>query len=490
MNKFTLTFYHKDLEMQYQTTRIFMRKRILYTILFSYLIMNTMSYVQNIIEKSNEFLIQLELLLSCFLVLLYLIYCYMDNNFSYYFCVLNVVGCMMQFQLLNYQSGQKIFIFGANLMASQMILLQRSDFILSVIQIFIIAFTRITLLILLEEIDYLTIFTTISISIFLAFVQFRSDKNRRQQFLLTLKNNHWDEYLPSMIGKPFFYFEYDHTQFLIKKIHRQKDIPIYKDELCEGCNLRNLLREYSYQNQTLESYILKRAKSRVPLIQGFEMSCQNKKKGILFIEYTEIFSDAHIYIITIIQQSKNSNKVLIKQKQAFQVYLFKYIKNLMKIFNHRNSFTKIVNLNINYICLLYQQDQTIKRYIPKSILLKIIKLINNKSRQCNIQIICDQDIEIQGYKYKFISFWLQIVNLAIQINRREQIQIIIVKIDCYIEFVICLSQMAKQSLIFWISQNKFMQNLQNELFWDVDINNLRLKMFQDLDISYIQYLKC
>jgi len=51
-----------------------------------------------------------------------------------------------------------------------MILLQGSDFILSVIQIFIIAITRVTLLILLEEIDYLTIFTTISISIFLAFV--------------------------------------------------------------------------------------------------------------------------------------------------------------------------------------------------------------------------------------------------------------------------------------------------------------------------------
>ncbi|CAD8184337.1 unnamed protein product [Paramecium octaurelia] len=486
MNKFTLTFYHSDLEIQYQATRILMRKRVFYAILFSYLIMNMMSYIQNIIEIKNQFVMQLELLLSCLLVILYVIYCYKDSNFNYYFCVLNIVGCMMQFQLLKNSKEQKIFIFGANLMASQMILLQRSDFVLSVTQIFIIAITRITLLIYLEEIDYLTIFTTISMSFFLALVQFRSDQNRRQQFLLTLKNNHWDDYLPSMIRKPFFYFEYDHTQILLKKIHRKEEIPIYKQELCDGCNLRNLLREYSYQNQTLESYILKRAKSRAPLIQGFEMSCLNKKKGVLFIEYTEIFSDAHIYIISIISQSKNNNQLIYKQKQAFQLYLFNYMKNLKKIFNCKNSFTKIVNLNINYLCLLYQDDQTIKRFSPRTLLLQIVKVIDQKCRLCNIQIVSCVDLEINGYKSKFISFWLQIINMAAQISRREQIQIVIVKTESHVEFLIGLSQVSKQSIRFWVCQNRFLKNLQSELFFEVDVNNLRLKMFQDLDISYLK----
>ncbi|CAD8118235.1 unnamed protein product [Paramecium sonneborni] len=489
MNKFTLTFYHSDLEIQYQATRILVRKRIFYTILVSYLIMNLISYIQDILTTRNQFLMQLELLLICILILLYIIYCYMDNYFSIYFFILNMIGCMMQFLLLNNQSTQKIFIFGANLMASQMILLQRSDFILSLIQILFIGMTRITLLIVLEEIDYLTILTTILISIFLAFIQFRSDSNRRQQFLLALKNNHWDQYLPCMIQKPFFYFEYDHSQFLIKNIHRKEEIPIYNRELCQGCNLRSLLRDYSYENQTLESFILKRAKSRVPLIQGVQMSCQNKKKGILNIEYTEIFSDAHIYIISIISQCNTNDKLLIKKKQAFELYLMNYTRNLVKIFNIRNCGIKIINLNINYLCLLYQEDQKIKIFSPQFALLQIIKLMNKKRRQCNIHIVSDSNIEIQGYKNKFICFWLQIVNLVVQLSKREQIEIKLIKREQDIEFKLQLSIGVQECVKLWIGQNRFLQKLLNDLFWEVDMTNLRFKMFNDVDISYLKYIK-
>ncbi|CAD8138380.1 unnamed protein product [Paramecium pentaurelia] len=478
MNKFTLRFNQQVLELQYQSTRLVMRKQILYGVSSGFIIMNTISAILKIIGNDNQNL-PLDLTQSSIAFLTVCVVKYYPKYILEGLNILNLLFCLVQINLDEAATSQQMYIFGANIMATQLMLLFGSDFIYSLPQIAIIACSRLGIQRVYQSFDWFSISLTLLVSLWLGIVQYQFDKSLRSQFLLTLKDHNWDQLLPQIVDKPYFYFRYNNSQFEIKQIHKQQQIFNYNLDFCQGCNLRHFLREFQFNNQTIETFILNRLKTYQKNIYEIEIIGKNKKQYSMRINYCEIFSDYPNFLIILNDTKQNNNISKQLQTSFINKYFTRYSNHLFQMILKGDSKFKIIQLNYHYLSALYLKDYTVKNFSPYNQLKKIINLSGG------VQLQCVKQLKIQGYKNLFSVFWLQtILIMIISQNRPHQdLPIIILSQELdYIEFSLVLNYPKQFQEMF--NQNLIIQKLKGVIFFHINYNLWKFKSYSNLDIAF------
>ncbi|CAD8136563.1 unnamed protein product [Paramecium octaurelia] len=478
MNKFTLRFSQQLLEVQYQSTRLVMRKQILYGVSSGFIIMNTISAILKIIGNDNDSL-PLDLaqssvaLITVCAVRQYPKYILEGLN------ILNLLFCLVQINLDESATSHQMYIFGANIMATQLMLLIGSDFIYSLPQISIMACFRLGIQKVYQQFDWFSISLTLLVSLWLGIVQYQFDKTLRSQFLLTLKDHGWDQLLPQIVDKPYFYFRYNNSQFEIKQIHKQSQIFNYNEDFCQGCNLRHFLREFQFNNQSIEAFILNRLKSYQKNIYDREILGKNKKKYSIRMNYCEIFSDYPNFLI-ILNDTKNSHNISKELQASFmKKYFTSYSNHLFKLILKGDSKFKIIQLNYHYLSALFLKDYTVQTFSPCNQLQKILNLSGG------VKVQCLKKFKIQGYKNLFSVFWLQTILIMVISQNRSHLELPIIELNKeqdYIEYTLVLNYPKLFEDMF--NQNLVIQRLKEVIFFSINQNKWKFKSYSKLDIPF------
>ncbi|CAD8046833.1 unnamed protein product [Paramecium sonneborni] len=477
MNKFTLKFNQQVLEIQYQSTRLVMRKKIFYGVASGFIIMNTISAIFKIIENDYKNL-ALDLTISSVAILTVCVIRYYQQYILEGLNILNMLSCLIQINLDETATAQQMYIFGANIMATQLMLLFGSDFLYSLPQITIIVCSRIGILRVYQPFDWFTISLTLLVQLWLGVVQYQLDKSLRSQFLLTLKDHSWDQLLPHIVDKPYFYFRYNDSKFEIKQIHKQSQIFNYNIDFCQDCNLRHFLREFNFNNQTIESFILSRLKIYEKNIYEKEIIAKNKKQYTMRINYCEISSDYPNFLIILNDSKQNQTFSKHLQTEFISKYFSRYSNHLFKLLLREDSKFKIIQLNCHYISALYIKDYTVKYFSPYKQLKKIINLSGG------VQLECFEKFKIQGYKNLFSVFWIQIIAIMILSQKKQYLSqpIIILKKELdYIELCLVLNFPKKFQEKF--NKNVVIQRLKSVIFFYINQNLWIFRQHNKLEIA-------
>ncbi|CAK72603.1 unnamed protein product (macronuclear) [Paramecium tetraurelia] len=478
MNKFTLRFNQQLLEVQYQSTRLVMRKQILYGVSSGFIIMNTISAILKIIGNDNNSLPldltqSLVALITVCAVKYYPKYILEGSN------ILNLLFCLVQINLDEGATSHQMYIFGANIMATQLMLLFGSDFLYSIPQILIMACFRLGIQKVYQQFDWFSISLTLLVSLWLGIVQYQFDKTLRSQFLLTLKDHGWDQLLPQIVDKPYFYFRYNNSQFEIKQIHKQSQIFNYNEDFCQGCNLRHFLREFQFNNQSIETFILNRLKSYQKNIYDREIIGKNKKQYSMQMNYCEIFSDYPNFLIILNDTKNNHNIPKESQASLMKKYFTSYSNHLFKLILKGDSKFKIIQLNYHYLSALFLKDYTVQTFSPYNQLQKIINLSGG------VKLQCLKKLTIQGYKNLFSVFWLQTILIMVISQNRSQLELPMIVLNQeqdYIEYTFVLNYPKLFEDMF--NQNLVIQRLKQVIFFSINQNKWKFKSYSKLDVAF------
>ncbi|CAD8139008.1 unnamed protein product [Paramecium pentaurelia] len=243
MNKWFLVFHNQELEDQFQQgLKHQIRKQVFVGTLIGLVIIVGYDLIAQIQSKDYYHFIFNLIFLGIALILTLVIW-KKQYLIKYALIIINLVIASVQFQLNPSIEQQYNYIFGQSIMASHVIIITTADFKQSIFQIFGLALIRSLIMYLkTTKIDLQMYFYIIIIMVFQIYVQYITDLAQRKQFLLTIKENHWENFFPNLIRKPYYFFNFKDNIFQLTLKNENLQFQKVKNDLCDGCNLRELLR--------------------------------------------------------------------------------------------------------------------------------------------------------------------------------------------------------------------------------------------------------
>ncbi|CAD8148651.1 unnamed protein product [Paramecium pentaurelia] len=468
MNKWTLKFENQALENQYQAKQQDYYQTLIFKVIS---ISSVLLHLGKLIsDQSQDAPSRIELQtpgLIISILSLIVISGYPQYS-STVMILLNYTFSLVQFWVDNVYGQQRSFVLGSNVMASQMLLMMSLDFYQIVPQIVIQCILKLIIMsqYYKESLSMVSIQFSVLITIISIVSYYFIGQAKRQQFLLTVKEDRYLQYLPKFMSDPFILFEYEQEQFQPILLSKQNKIKRWNINLCDGCNLRSLIRYIHFGNQTLENYLLEKYSQITSSFQkgntidefSFTYRCYSQIDVIITI------TDKINFLVkfTSIQQQSQQEIVAIKKINHF----YRLIRQLFKCIKKPQKYkTLLFDISIQFISGFYLYGNKEIHYYPVEILKNVIKFIG----ATNILVNAEQqsvDFSLIGSKNQFSVYFLQICRILMITNRENDFIVIKTRISSENSLIFEFSQKMEniQKFIHLYKINKFLCSLELVLF--------------------------
>ncbi|CAD8136780.1 unnamed protein product [Paramecium pentaurelia] len=468
MNKWTLKFENQALENQFQANQQDNYKTFIFKVIS---ISSILMHIGKLISDSYQntpLRIELQtpgLIIS--IITLFVIFRYPQYS-SNMMSLLNYSFSIVQFWVDNTYGQQRSFVLGSNVTASQMILMMSLDFYQIVPQIVIQCILKLLIMSKYQEenLRIVSILYSVLVAISSIVAYYLIGQAKRKQFLLNVKEDRYLQYLPKFISVPFMMFEYQQGQFQPILLSKQNRIKRWNTNLCDGCNLRSLIRYIYFANQTLENYLLEKLST---IKSSFEQGNTIEEFSFAFRGYSQID-----VIITITDKVKffikfeNATQCTVQEKIAIDKinHFYRLIRKVFKCVQKPQKYkTLLFDISIQFISGFYLYGNKEVHYYPVEILKNIIKFVG----AANILVNVEQTTEgysLIGSKNQFSVFFLQICRILMITHSELEFIVIRVNIsqDSSLIFEFSIKRENLQKFIHLYKINKFLQSLELVLF--------------------------
>ncbi|CAD8116871.1 unnamed protein product [Paramecium sonneborni] len=326
MNKFTLKFFNSQLELQYQNEKIGkLRKPVFYVFMTLGLILNVLKVLLDLGKLSplNQYI---NYILMALAVVLIVISVKWPLYIRYTLLIANISSALLQLNFPENTKSQFYYSYGNNFMQFQACAYFVSDFLDSVVQV--ICHTIIKLIITIQttqHVDPQDVLMGIGAAIMIIIVIYICDSNARNEFLSKICQTLWHQQLSELIRSPFFQVTYCQRMLQFNFLNG-KDIihfPLYDDQLCNGCNMRNFLRHYQFQGQELEQFLIKNQEGTLKIkLSKHKFNLRIVNVGIDKINKIIILDDHYSQNITLASDIKKPIKIYIQQTSHHNYQFF------------------------------------------------------------------------------------------------------------------------------------------------------------------------
>ncbi|CAK90687.1 unnamed protein product (macronuclear) [Paramecium tetraurelia] len=481
MNKWTLKFENQALENQFQAKQQDYHKTfILKVISISSIVLHIGKLIQDS-TQNNPIRIELQtpgLIIS--IIALVVIFRYPQYS-STMMILLNYSFSLVQFWVDSTYGQQRSFLLGSNVMASQMLLMMSLDFYQIVPQIVIQLILKLIIMsqYYQEHLSMVTVWFSVLISVISIVSYYLIGQAKRQQFLLTVKEDIYSQFLTKFISVPFILFEYQQEQFQPIILSKQNKIKKWNPNLCDGCNLRSLIRYITFENQTLENYLLE----KYGKIKGsFQSGNTIEEFSFAFRCYSQIdviitITDKINFLVKFTGTSQTlQEKVAIDKINHF----YRLIREVFKCIKKPQKYKSLLfDISIQFISGFYLYGNKEVHYYPVEILKNVIRFIGANNILLNAESSTG-GFSLIGSKNQFSVFFLQICRILIIINNEHDFIVIRVNISqegsLVFEFSLKWENLQKFQHLYKI--NQFLHSLELVLFEkSIDFQqNCQLKM--------------
>ncbi|CAD8108574.1 unnamed protein product [Paramecium primaurelia] len=339
MNKFTLKFDDQILEEQYQQVKLRkIRKPIYLGLLVLCFCMISSNAIINLITQQQTLLkTYINYSYLIFMVFQAIIVYRKPALIKYLLIISNIATGLLQFNFNDQTPAQIYYAQSSSFTQLQAVAYFISDFQDGVIQVLALLFIRLIITsIKIDDVDLQTVLIGIASTLFILITLYVNDQNSRKEFLSSISEDLWDHSLSILIKKPHFRVQYNKEYMKIDLIssHQLYDFPGYDENICQGCNSRQILHSYKYNKQNLSDFVLEQ-----------QQTIQNSIK----VEYKH-----HSFYLRIVCVGiKNQNIIVIFEKRKEDTYGQIVPKKM------RNLIFQQIKLNHN------NKDQFIKYYLIK-----------------------------------------------------------------------------------------------------------------------------
>ncbi|CAD8182655.1 unnamed protein product [Paramecium octaurelia] len=459
MNKFTLSFNSKELELKYQENRYNFTIPVFKGIsLISFIICVLRTILSFIFEEYLTLYIFLGLgilvLITTF-VILYYKKSWIDN----YLIFINHILMVYQYSVNTGYDAQEAYLFGQMMMTLHIVIILISDFRCALIQLI----NNLIIKILIAEISngnisLQTYLYTFFIAFMAIFVLQRTNKQYRQSFLFTITDNSQEMIIPLLLDNPFAYFTFDqnHLSFQVR-LSNFSEFPQFNQFQQSQTNLKALLRKYAIFGTTLEDFIFNRVNTHNnKLLVNKILELNNKKKPNekLIVKYSEFYITELMFMIVVDQKQQivlSQNQKINKLEKGIKVFIGginKFLQAQLHLINKsnydRNSFYKM-QTKLMYILTKFSISKDIA-LSSCDINSKISYFIKLYQKAYNVQIQyrhhhADNDFYIITMKQMLNQLLIKLMTFLSKLNE-DQISIEIFSEQNFIDLIIYTKSIA------------------------------------------------
>ncbi|CAD8077005.1 unnamed protein product [Paramecium sonneborni] len=479
MNKWFLVFHNIELEEQFQQgLKHEIRKQVFVGTLIGLVIIVGYDLFVQILSQDYYHLIFNIIFLGMAIILTFVIW-NKQYLIKYALIIINLLIASVQFQLNPAVEQQYNYIFGQSIMASHVIIITTADFKQSIFQIIGLALIRTIIMYLkTSTVDLQMYCYIIIIMVFQIYVQYITDLAQRKQFLLNIKENYWEKFIPNLIRKPFYIFNFKDNIFKLTLKNDNLDFQKLANDLCDGCNLREILRHCKLNTISLENLIISNQSiNTIGTLDTLKNNIQNYSFKILTLgtfqlTFSKFQTDKTEYII-ILDNFESVSQNSSKQRS----FLKNFIINQTKLFiqfpkNPKIIYAKLIVQNLNVLCLLKQHDKTIAEFDLVMMINKLSKIIGKTIIEMQVQRTA---INIIGLKTSLLIYILQIFIIIKKLNPTQKVSVKITDQDIYI----FLPFANLLTIIQQIRRNYLCNSLHNQLKLYTSENSLQIHLNEE-----------
>ncbi|CAD8157054.1 unnamed protein product [Paramecium pentaurelia] len=374
----------------------------------------------------------------------------------------------------------EFYVYGCIFMQFQAVLFMISNFDHAFFQVICsLAIRTLITTIYSKRPDYLSIFVGAFACILILITIYVNDKNARRYFIQNLKENNLKKLGQFLLSKPYLKLQFHEDQqiFQLLSENQIKKFPGYNDEICYGCNTRNMLRFYKSNNESLEDILI----NQIDLIKFGCILIVKCGKISFIIKICAIDPQHRQYLIIFQEYQQQIVKVLHQEEE--QIKLKDFLKQ-NQIYYHQKIF------NLGAFSVLFLNKQIIKKIEFNLLLNKIVRIY--KSR-----FFPNIEIEIQGkentiyicqYLHQLRIFLIQLFEIVSEITLNDTEKVLLILNHNLNNIELKIEGINQQLFSQKYNENYFISRIQSLLLDDCQFNeNETILLFINYPIgSYYQ----
>ncbi|CAD8151097.1 unnamed protein product [Paramecium pentaurelia] len=479
MNPYTLRFLDNQLEEQYQEARIRqVLRRIFQIVVLGTFLLHGMKIIYDLaLDKPNKPYINIGFIV--WTIIAQITIKINKKLIKLVITISNISTLVLQMNFdTSYSLPQDYYQFGCNITQLQSVLYFLSDFLYATVSVIFHTVARMVITsYYTQRVDIQDYCFSILCVAFVVSILYKNDINSRKHFLLRLKEEQIDDKLIKFVKSPFFQFDIkcDLQQINLQQAKHIEQFQYGREDFCDGCNFRNLLRDiFIDKNTTLEQQLLKNHDQE----QNYNVKyIHNHQKMSIDIYFCNLGIEYSKYIL-ILQNIKTNN--LIRKVQTFSIEdAWTQIKAQIKRVSQQN-----FNLRIFYFGVLSTikiNDTMIHQLNLKKQFKKFSKLLKCKGF---IDIKGENQINVQTYGNQ-LNIWIIQVLLIIQqitINRKQK-SYIFLEMQ---EDVILIKFILKDPSSFVVNyyRNFFIKQISSQLLYNNLNSKLELNLIKNIQQAF------
>ncbi|CAD8124359.1 unnamed protein product [Paramecium sonneborni] len=409
MNKFTLIFDDQILEEQYQKVKLTKIRKPIYLglLLLCFCMISSNALITLFTEQTQQLKIYINYSYLIFMVFQAIIVYRRPDLIKYLLIISNIATGLLQFNFNEQTPAQIYYAQSSSFTQLQAVAYFISDFRDGVIQV--IALLLIKMIITsfkIENVDLQTVLIGIASTSFILITLYINDQNSRKEFLASISEDLWDHSLSILIKKPHFRVQYNKEYMKIDLVSSNQlcDFPGYDENLCEGCNSRQILHLYQYNKSNLFEFILEQA-------QTIQNSIKVQYKHHSFSLRIVCIGIKNLNIIVILEQPKiDLNEQIMQSK--IRLLIFQHIKSQKQ----KTIYQRLFNQGLLSILLIN------KMHLKEVEITKMFKKLNNLYKYSMKPIkILPKNVKFTFYTYssQLIIFLVQIFQIFDSISKKR-----------------------------------------------------------------------
>ncbi|CAD8065400.1 unnamed protein product [Paramecium sonneborni] len=466
MNPYTLRFLDNQLEEKYQEARIRqVLRRIFQIVVLGTFLLHGMKIIYDLaLNKPNLPYINIGFIV--WTIIAQITIKINSRLIKLVITISNISTLVLQMNFdTNYSLPQDYYQFGCNITQLQSVLYFLSDFLYATVSVIFHTVARMVITsYYTQRIDIQDYCFSILCVAFVISILYKNDINSRKHFLLRQKEEQIDDKLIKLVKSPFFQFDIKCDQQI--NLQQAKHIDQFeygREDFCDGCNFRNLLRNiFIDKNTTLEQQLLKNHEQE----QNYKVKyIHNHQKMQIDLYFCNLGIGYSKYILIL----ENINNKFITKTKTYSIQdVWAQIKLQIKRITKQN-----INLRIFYFGVLSTikiNDTFIYQLNLKKQFKKFIKLLN-----CHgiLDIKGERVINVKTYGNQLNIWIIQVVLIIQQITLNKK-QKSFIFIEMQGEDVILIKFILKDPSSFIVNyyRNFFIKQISQQLL----CNNLNSKL--------------
>ncbi|CAK65472.1 unnamed protein product (macronuclear) [Paramecium tetraurelia] len=467
MNLITLKFKDQILEKQYQELKTKSIRKPIYFGIYSFCFcLNAFKITRDLILQESQQLLYINYVFLAFMVLSIILIVQNQNFVKQALVISNLVSGLLQMNFNEQQTQkQEYYSFGSSFAQLQAASYFVSDFLDGILQVGGHLIMKVTITSMsTHKIDALCSSFAITGSVFILVTIYICDCSSRKQFLSTVCEDIWDQQLPHLIQKPFIKLSYSNTIINILQSSLIEAFPSFTNELCNGCNGRQFLRDCQIDKIALSQRILKPSDILNKTVQA-NYKCHRFNLRVCK------YGVENMNLLVILEKI-----ITTTQTKVFPTEIRKDLSRQIRI-NHQDCL-RFFNWGLFSLVLLNNHE------IKQIKLFLMIKRLNKCYRNylLPIQLFTKQnELQLNTYANLLRIYLIQLYHILIELySKSYRTRIQVRECDEYIEMHILINSSMFHTLY---ENNVFIQNIERVILYEPISNDLRIRLSKQLSFK-------